>query len=221
MIGLGSQDTLCFPEQDMVIAMNEGTGWLQDPLDVLWETLLPALHDGSLPENPEGNAEIQARLAKLTLPPAEGEKTSPDAAKYSGMTYTLSPNPIGLSSVRFDLDVGNPAFTMTLRDMPPFAVNIGQRSCTLPLGFGEFKEGKGCFAADECGSFTFFYEQCAASMAWRDTDTLVMRLAWNTTPFVDDVTVSFDGQGIVVDWSRNYTMSPVKSIRIFGRRDVV
>lgn len=58
-------------------------------------------------------------------------------------------------------------------------------------------------------------------MAWRDTDTLVMRLAWNTTPFVDDVTVSFDGQGIVVDWSRNYTMSPVKSIRIFGRRDVV
>ena len=110
---------------------------------------------------------------------------------------------------------------MTLRDMPPFAVNIGQRSCTLPLGFGEFKEGKGCFAADECGSFTFFYEQCDASMAWRDTDTLVMRLAWNTTPFVDDVTVSFDGQGIVVDWSRNYTMSPVKSIRIFGRRDVV
>ena len=219
--GAFGQYCIVLPKQDMVIAMNEGTGWLQDPLDVLWETLLPALHDEPLPENAEKNAEIQARLAKLTLPPAEGEKASPDAAKYSGMTYTLSPNPIGLSSVRFDLDGGNPTFTMTLRDMPPFAVNIGQRSCTLPLGFGEFKEGKGCFAADECGSFTFFYEQCAASMAWRGTDTLVMRLAWNTTPFVDDVTVSFDEQGIVVDWSRNYTMAPVKSIRIFGRRDAV
>lgn len=170
--GAFGQYCIVLPEQDMVIAMNEGTGWLQDPLDVLWETLLPALHDGSLPENPEGNAEIQARLAKLTLPPAEGEKTSPDAAKYSGMTYTLSPNPIGLSSVRFDLDVGNPPFTMTLRDMPPFADEYWTASCTLPLGFGEFKEGKA--ALQRMSAAVSPFSMNSALQAWRGA----IRIHW-------------------------------------------
>ena len=216
--GAFGQYCIVLPKQDIVIVMNEGTGWLQDPLDVLWDSLLPALHDEPLPADPEGVAAMRARLSALTLVPAQGEKTSPAAAKYSGVTYVLSPNPIGLASVRFDLNEENPTFTMHLHDMPPFITKTGERGCTLPLGYGFFAEGKGCFAAEECGSFTFFYEQCASSMAWRDADTLVMRLVWNTTPFVDDVTVSFDQQGIVIDWERNYTMEPVKSICIFGRK---
>ena len=53
-------------------------------------------------------------------------------------------------------------------------------------------------------------------MTWKDEKTLCMRLVWNTTPFIDDVTVSFDEQGIVLNWERNYSMDPNKAFQVFG-----
>lgn len=75
--GAFGQYCIVMPEQDMVIAMNEGTDPLQDPLDVLWENLLPALHDEPLEEDAAETARIQEKLACLSLLPAEGAETSP------------------------------------------------------------------------------------------------------------------------------------------------
>lgn len=215
--GAFGQYCIVLPKQDMVIVMNEGTGWLQDPLDVLWETILPAVHEKPLPPDPSAYSTLCKRLKELSICPVQGKEAVTASAEYSGITYALSQNPAGIASVRFDFSKTNPTFTMELCDMPPFTRGIGRRSCTLPLGYGCFKEGKGCFEKQECGSFTFFYEQCASSMAWKDEKTLCMRLVWNTTPFIDDVTVSFDEQGIVLNWERNYSMDPNKAFQVFGR----
>ena len=200
--GAYGQYCIVVPKLDMVIAMNEGTGWLQDPLDVLWEVLLPAVQEEALAEDPAAVEEMNARLSALTVGTLDGRADADFA--YAGVTYELSPNALGIKAVSVEKNA--------------FTFETAENTVVLPFAYAGFAEAKTGIQPDFCNSFGFFYEQAATNGVWKDDSTLALRIAWNTTPFIDDVTLAFDECGVVVEWERNYSMAPEKAFRIFGRK---
>jgi CubicO group peptidase (beta-lactamase class C family) len=97
-VGRGGQRITVLPELNLV-AVETGGGF--EPGDV-GALLIKALKsDRPLAANPAGVARLEAALRTSTLPPAS--KAAPRlpqmAAKVSGKTYEMSPNPIGLQKM--------------------------------------------------------------------------------------------------------------------------
>jgi CubicO group peptidase (beta-lactamase class C family) len=67
--GAGGQFIVVMPEQDAVVAITAATGNMQGELNVIWEKLLPAFHDGALPVDDAGQEKLKAAVAKLTAHP--------------------------------------------------------------------------------------------------------------------------------------------------------
>ncbi len=66
--GAFGQYIVVMPDQDAVLAITSQTGNMQGVLDLVWEHLLPAMHDGALPANAAGIAALHRRIEKLALP---------------------------------------------------------------------------------------------------------------------------------------------------------
>jgi CubicO group peptidase (beta-lactamase class C family) len=63
--GKDGQFCIVLPEQDLVIAITANTRDMQGELNLVWDKLLPALHDNPLPANPGENAKLQAVIENL------------------------------------------------------------------------------------------------------------------------------------------------------------
>lgn len=207
--GACGQFIIVLPKEDMVIAMFEGLGDMQEPLDVLWETILPGLHDSTIPENSEMLAEMNSRLCSLSVRLPEGAPDSPLASKYSGINYKISENASKITEMQFDLSTDNKSVR----------IMIDGHDVRIPLRYGCFAETETGIKAEECNSYTtLIYERCAGSMAWKDDNTLSLCISCTTTPFTDDVTVKFDESGIIVSWNRRISMG-IADFTVFGRTE--
>ena len=65
--GKDGQFCIVMPKDDMVVVMTAKNGNMQRQLEVVWEYLLPAIEQGSLPENPEKLEELSGRVDSLRL----------------------------------------------------------------------------------------------------------------------------------------------------------
>ena len=67
--GKDGQFCIVIPEQDVVIAMTSNTRDLQGQLNLVWDELLPAFQDDSLPENPQAQSALQEATSRLKASP--------------------------------------------------------------------------------------------------------------------------------------------------------
>jgi CubicO group peptidase (beta-lactamase class C family) len=82
--GDGKDGQLCvvMPEQDAVLAITADCRDMQAEMNVIWETLLPAFHDGPLPPDPDEQAKLRRTIAGLQAhPPATRAVTQPTPAE--------------------------------------------------------------------------------------------------------------------------------------------
>ena len=109
MIGLGSQDTLCFPEQDMVITMNSDTQGIPNGSDMILNLIrteiFEQLSDQPLPELGETEQKLwKEKLEKLELPVLEdwgGENVS---QMVNGKDYKFYANKEGFYRMRLSFE---------------------------------------------------------------------------------------------------------------------
>lgn len=80
------------PEQDAVLAITAESDDLQGILNVIWEILLTAMKEGSLPPDEAGVKLLKQKLQRLALSTVSGDPGSPVASEISGRTFTLDPN---------------------------------------------------------------------------------------------------------------------------------
>src|SRR4029079_19085331 len=73
--GAFGQYCIVLPEQDAVIAITSGVRDMQAVLNLVWEKLLPALQNDSLPADDNGSKKLRETLAGLTLHVPEGKGT--------------------------------------------------------------------------------------------------------------------------------------------------
>lgn len=133
--GAFGQLCLVMPEQETVVALTAGIDDFQGLLNVIWDTLLPALGPRrALPANPADERRLTRRLDALSLGSAPGgESCWPSSAAISRRWYTLEPNDLDLTRVSFDLDT--PALLLERQ---------GGSTVRLPFGWqGQWAEGRG------------------------------------------------------------------------------
>ena len=56
------------PDQDAVLAITAETADMQEEINLVWQYLLPAMHNEKLPANKNAEATLKQRLSSLALP---------------------------------------------------------------------------------------------------------------------------------------------------------
>src|SRR6185369_7858077 len=90
--GAFGQYILVFPDLDAVIAIQSETPDMQDELNLVWETLLPAMKTGKLPSNELALVKLNQKLSSLTLPTNAGSASSYGANGNIDRSFILDPN---------------------------------------------------------------------------------------------------------------------------------
>lgn len=157
MIGMGSQDTMCFPEQDMVITMTSDTQGIPNGSDMILNLIrteiFEQLSDQPLPELGETEQKLwKEKLEKLELPVLEdwgGENVS---QMVNGKDYKFYVNKEGFYRMRL-------SFETDQTGVLEYENESGNHQ--IPFGMGNH----------QIGMFPEYDQLCASSGAWCSKDT--------------------------------------------------
>lgn len=102
--GLGGQFILVLPEKDAVVVLTASSRVTQDELNVVWENLLPAMGDESLPDDKASAAALKGRIASLALSKTTSAIADPAlVSKVSGKRIAITQNDLGITAVRVQM----------------------------------------------------------------------------------------------------------------------
>ena len=157
MIGMGSQDTMCFPEQDMVITMTSDTQGIPNGSDMILNLIrteiFEQLSDQPLPELGETEQKLwKEKLEKLELPVLEdwgGENVS---QLVNGKDYKFYVNQEGFYRMRL-------SFETDQTGVLEYENERGNHQ--IPFGMGNH----------QIGMLPEYDQLCASSGAWCSKDT--------------------------------------------------
>ncbi|MFZ2643607.1 MAG: serine hydrolase, partial [Verrucomicrobiia bacterium] len=194
--GAFGQFTIVMPDQDAVVVMTSESKNMQSQLDIVWEHLLPAMKEKSLPADPQLQARLQQTLSSLALTIPKNQQSSPATARVSGKTFKIETNDLGLTSASFAFRKDGCAVTFKdARATYPIACGIErwQRGETaLPgtpprlISGGMPKPG--------------IKHKLVASGTWKDENTFEMTWRYYETPHRDTVTCRFDGDKVAIEF---------------------
>ncbi len=182
--GAFGQYCLVMPAQDAVLAITSGVSDMQAVLDQVWQHLLPAMGE-PLPEDVAARQALAKRLEGLELAPARGEANPPAAAEIAGGRWIMAEDAPGIKSMSFALQPDG--CVLTVRD------RAGTHRVTC--GLGDWREGTTTLdiAATRTLPRGAIERPVAASAAWTDAHTLVVKLCFYKTPFHPTLTCRFEG----------------------------
>lgn len=204
--GVFGQYCIVMPEQDAVLAITSGMDVfdMQQPLNLVWDILLPAMQAEALAEDATTQNALAHKLSNLNMATVHGEASSPLAAQVSSRTYALDANALGLNRIAFSFnDAG-------------FTVNVKTASVDeiFPCGYGVWQ-------ANETSIFKqrllFDRTPVACSGAWttQDTFTIVARLI--ETPFFHTLKCYFSGDELMVEIGVNVSMESMEPLLLMGK----
>jgi CubicO group peptidase (beta-lactamase class C family) len=199
--GAFGQFCIVLPKLDAVIAITSRTLDLQGLLNLVWDNLLPGLHNAALPADAAAAKRLRAQLEGLALAPPKGASTSPKHARSAD--YVVEANALGVQrvSIAFEADTCRLGF------------GIGDRTHVILSGVGHWRDGE----AELPGTPPEFTElvgnyvsppgpaKFAASGAWKDPDTFEMQWRYYETPHFDTVTLRFVGNAVEVHFLNSLT----------------
>jgi len=198
--GAFGQYCIVMPEQDAVVAITSGVGNMQSVLDLIWDKLLPAMNEGTLPANPSGASALAGRLGTLSLPTVSGQKSSPRARVVSGKKFEFPANDQGVEGLRMEFETDGALMT--------FVIQGAEHG--VAAGYGDWHEGRTSLGkalhlrATDPGD-----DRVAASGAWTAEDTFTAKLWFNETPFSLTLQLRFSGDDqVVVGGEYNVAFGP-------------
>jgi CubicO group peptidase (beta-lactamase class C family) len=200
--GAFGQYCIVFPEQDAVLAITSGSKDMGAIMNLVWKHLLPAMKNESLPENGSSLRVLQAKLQTLALPVPEGKAKPQRDPSVSGKTYTLQPNPEGITAVQFNLASKTPSVRFTR----------STGSYDLPVSYGSVIPGR--YRAPIGPE-----EPAASAYAWTSGDTLLIRSYLHETPYYHEYKVVFSGKEVKIKREANVGFNPANRLELKGKID--
>ncbi|MCC7451532.1 MAG: serine hydrolase [Anaerolineae bacterium] len=200
--GVFGQFCIVLPEQDAVLAMTGGIDIFdaQEPLDLVWELLLPAMGTASLDEDSVAHRRLGETLADLQLPPVQGTVDSPLATRVSGRTYTVASNDLHIQTIALNFtDSGCVVHLET-----PAGTE------TITCGWGEWRQGQ--YTALFRQPVLFDRTIAAASGAWTGDDCFTMIVRLYETPFYHTLVYHFIGDELLVEISINVSLQTLEPL---------
>ena len=186
--GAFGQYCIVMPEQDAVLAITSGVGDMQQPLNLVWDVLLPAMDAAALPENPAAQATLQTKLAGLALPPLVGESSSPIAAKVSGRDYSAEANDLQIEHICFEF--GESSFTAIF--------TASGKEHAITGSYGRWQDGSTSIIAIN----RYFPEKehrCVVSGVWTAESSFTITTRFYETPFYGTILVQFKDDHVAME----------------------
>lgn len=188
-------------DQKLLLVTTASTPNMQAILDVAWQTLLPGLSDGPLPEDAAADRELKARLANLQVDGPAGEPSSPSEAEFLGRTYALDANPLGWQALCLTREGGEILLSLT-------------------TGAGE--------QVIRCGMAGWTRQQLAldfpttlpvaATARWAGGNDLGAALVYLNPAATRHITLGFTGSAVECHTRLTGTFAPPDEIAIAGRQ---
>jgi hypothetical protein len=184
--GAFGQLMIVMPDQDAVLAITAETSDMQGELNLVWQYLLPAMHNDKLLPNKTAYAQLQNALQELALPPAP--KTAIN--ENTNGTFQLEPNKYNFTTATFNnnqLIIKNDTTSYRL----DFGAGAWQTSTTQ-------KPGPSLTAGAQEIRGMLFPAKVAGSYTWTDEHTLQLILRYIESPHTEKFTCDFDNQGLTI-----------------------
>jgi CubicO group peptidase (beta-lactamase class C family) len=205
--GVFGQYCIIMPEQNAVLAITSGIDIfdMQQPLNLIWEMLLPAMRPDSLPDNATVQATLSKKLSTLSLMPVQGQISSPIALQISGQTYAADVNELGIETIVFNFNEAD--CTVSLK------TSAGEER--ISCGYGEWLRGQSStlFSQPKLFSCT----PITTSGAWATEDTFKMIIRQYETPFYHTLVCHFIGDEILIDTQVNVSLESMKPLLLTAK----
>jgi len=199
--GAHGQFCVVMPQLDTVVAITSGTSDLQGVLNLVWDTILPALGPAAIPADPESDRRLSEKLAGLVLRLQGGQPSSPTAARVSGRVYAFPENAQHIEQVSVAAAAGAAP--------PAITVRLGGVDQRIECGQGSWIKGSVTGPSGE-------RIPVAASGAWSSGDTFSFRLVRYLTPFSTDYDLRFAGETLILEAKDNVGNAAPERIRLVG-----
>ncbi len=186
--GAFGQYCIVMPEQDAVLAITSGVGDMQQPLNFVWDMLLPAMGDTPLPENSAAQTALMAKLASLEFAPPPGESASPTAARVSGRDYKADANDLQMERLCFEF--GDSSFTAVF--------TVAGKDHPMTGGYGRWEEGSTNIIAIN-RNFPEKEHRCVTSGVWTAENTFTITTRFYETPFYGTVIIQFETDHLTME----------------------
>jgi hypothetical protein len=200
--GVFGQWCIVMPDQDAVLAITSGLDIFdsQQPLNLVWEMLLPAMSADALPEDAAAQTALTAKLANLSFIPVQGKSASPLASQVSGRTYALDANTLNIETIALNfMETGCIVSLKTAagEETIPWGYGTGQRVQTTTL----FPQ-----------SPLFDRPPVAVSGAWTADETFTMIFRLYETPFFHTVVCHFVEDELMIETQINVSLESLKPL---------
>jgi CubicO group peptidase (beta-lactamase class C family) len=206
--GAFGQYCLVLPDVDAVVVITSGVRDMQAVMNLVWETLLPAMRRNALPEDAAALRRLTAKLAGLTLRTPAGSPTGPLVARTSRRWYQFPENSRGIQAVALDF----------APDSVALVVRTAGGETRTPIGIGSWVKSRGGFTGglDRLLSVPP-HPLIAASGAWTADDAFTVKLVLYETPYGATLTFHFDGDRVLLDEEYNVSFGPTKQAQLIGQ----
>ena len=207
--GAFGQYCLILPGADAVVVITGGVRDMQAVMNIVWQTLLPALGGGPrpLPENADARRRLNQKSTGLVLRKPRGSMSSPVATAVSSHWYRFPENDRGIQAVALEWR----------RDSAALLVRTAAGETRTPIGLGDWATSRGGFT-NGIDQFLSVPAQplVAASGAWTAESLFTLKLALYETPYGATLVFRFDGDRLILDAEYNVSFGPTKSPQLIG-----
>ncbi len=207
--GANGQFIIVMPDQDAVIAITSETiggqyGGMQEELNLVWQYLLPAIHETELPADTKTATALQKKLSSLAIPLPENNDQGFNN-NIAGKTFTMEPNKAHLERMTFNIN-GDTCHVTLYNGEDAFHLAFGSSAW---LKGETTKSGNSMFARVRESSGGLSPYKVAGCYSWIDENHLRLALRYLETPHTVTMICSFDRNRISIEMksSRNPRMA--------------
>jgi hypothetical protein len=199
--GVFGQYCVVMPEQDAVLAITGGMELegMQQPLNLLWEIVLPAMGSAPLAYNSASQHRLTEKVSTLTLPPVQGLAQSPMASQVSGRTYALDANSLGFETIT--LNFTGSTCTATVKS--------AEGEETITCGYGLWQQSHTTLLNEPWLSGL---TPVVASGAWTTEECFTMAVRLYETPFFHTLDFHCAGDEMLVAIEVNVSFDARQSL---------
>jgi CubicO group peptidase (beta-lactamase class C family) len=202
--GDGAFGQFCFvlPDYDAVVAITSGGKDMQAVMNTVWDYLLPALKEGTLPADAANQKKLKQTLSRLSVRMQQGDAKPRVAKNLSGRKFAFPANEHNLESFSLDWHT-NPA-------RPTMHIRAQGTEWDVKCAKNEWVKGEVPYQGTE-------RTPVAATCAWTAPDTFAVKLVLYKTPFYIEGKTRFAGDQAFFDQRRNAGFGKLEEPTLIGK----
>lgn len=208
--GAYGQFCMIMPEQDAVLVMTCESFNLQKTMDTAYQTILPAIKNATLPENPAELSTLKQEISELSLLIPKGNTKSSLASKYSNKLFSVEKNEFDITQIGFGL----------FEDAGVLRINYGQGIEKVGFGWEKWKVNPNKRKNPFSSNAIVVPSRVASTATWLTDNTLQINFKFVDQVHGDKLTVVFDDNKVMISLlnsiSENNKNSPEKREKLVG-----